>query len=796
MFEEALPLIQEAGTRRAAARVLGSLAGVTKRMGDLDTSLRYYERALATARQVGDRTNEMRILNGIGGLHMHRRDYSAALEIFEQALPLVSGLKNKHYEAVLLQNIGRSYMSVGEHERARDHFLRRLALSREMGNKRWTLTALLDLVTVEKRTDRLEEAARYLEEARPLAEALDDPYAEAGLSLAEAGLLLEKGDATGAIAAAERSLKLQEKAGATDRRGGTLLLQARALGEGGQLAAAEKSLSDARRWAEERSDEVTQAAALTRLASIHRGQEKIALARSELERAIELLEKTRSRLVLPEYRETFLASVMEPFTALVGLLAESDPESAFEIMERGRARAFLDLLNETRLEIRRGVPPELLERQRSLLARMDSLEEKIREAEGGEAPREKAAELQDSEREYETVLRQIRSSSPSFARAHATATAGIQRIRESLGPSSALIEFLYGSDETFAALLTRDRLSISRLGSPSEIGKLVDSGLEALKTAARPAGEWRESGERIYRALLDPVLKGATRNISRLIIVPDGPLWHVPFEALLLPKDGAFLIERFEVTYAPSASVFLALESLPEGRQRASDSLLAFADPSPIGKFPPLPHGREEVEALRSWFPADRATIRSGDRATTAALRQEELDRYSVLHFATHAVIDPASPARSSLILASEEGAGRISVREIFNFDLDANLVVLSACETSLGRVLRGEGMQGMVRAFMTAGADSVMASLWRVADDSTAVLMREFYEGYRKRGLGKSAALRQAKLSYLRKQSREGAPGTGAVPGVTRGVIIESAPADRAHPYYWAGIVLHGLPD
>jgi len=190
-------------------------------------------------------------------------------------------------------------------------------------------------------------------------------------------------------------------------------------------------------------------------------------------------------------------------------------------------------------------------------------------------------------------------------------------------------------------------------------------------------------------------------------------------------------------------------------------------------RFLPLPSSREEVLEIGGLFPPDRRTLRLGRQATEASVKRERLTDYRILHFATHAVMDEEVPALSGVVLSlvdTGEEDGVLRMNEIFNLHLDADLVVLSACQTGLGKLVKGEGMVGLTRAFLYAGSPRVVVSLWEVNDLAMPEFMKKFYDGIR-RGENAATALRRAKLAMLQSDS----------------------PAYH-HPYFWAPFVLVGL--
>ena len=268
-------------------------------------------------------------------------------------------------------------------------------------------------------------------------------------------------------------------------------------------------------------------------------------------------------------------------------------------------------------------------------------------------------------------------------------------------------------------------------------------------------------------------------SVQHLLIVPDGPLHFVPFETLTLPAAGTLLVERFDVSYLPSAASVLQ-QSAPARRwawpwQRA---LVAFGDPAPAASYPletvqwpPLPYAAEEVRRVARALPG-RGEIHLGADARKEFVTDGRLRAVPVVHFSTHAVADTRDPDRSRILLAPRVPGGPadyLFLRDVNDLDLTGvGLVTLSACETARGKVVRGEGVEDFSRALLAAGAAAVVTTLWDVADRPGAEFMTQFYASA-SGGRATADALRQAKLQFLRSQLA------------------------WTHPYYWAGYLLTG---
>jgi CHAT domain-containing protein len=285
--------------------------------------------------------------------------------------------------------------------------------------------------------------------------------------------------------------------------------------------------------------------------------------------------------------------------------------------------------------------------------------------------------------------------------------------------------------------------------------------------------EHRELGAKLYQLLLQPAAT-QLQGKSKLIIVPDSSVNSLPFEALIAENgEGAdnkdneqllfvpYLVKNYTITYSPSASVLVMLEkarALHSQRASSPGPLLAFGDPSPMPDgFNRLTHSAEEVQKIAGivGMALSSDAVNLQEKATKKHLREMDLSRYRMLHFATHAVLsEPVQRITQPALVLSSAGADSpydsfLQMGEIFNLRLNADLVVLSACDTGRGKSYRGEGVVGLTRSFMYAGTPSVVASLWRVSDESTSRFMEFFYRNL-KEGRPKAEALRLAKIELM----------------------------------------------
>jgi CHAT domain-containing protein len=347
-----------------------------------------------------------------------------------------------------------------------------------------------------------------------------------------------------------------------------------------------------------------------------------------------------------------------------------------------------------------------------------------------------------------------------------------------VGPREALIAFHVGATQSTAWVIRRAGVATSRLPGRAELTRLVEAAQPGWQDPAQDATSALRQLARVVIGPLEPALEGATR----VIVIPDGVLHAVPFAALP-DASGRALVERLAVAYAPSAGSYLYLRAHARGAGNGAVAIgnprMALSGPSPtraddlrrLAWLKPLPYSGDEVRAIGDVF-GEAGRVLEQNLATEAAVRSPEVANAAIVHFATHAFLDDDQPGRSGLALtAVPPGSdGVLQAREIYRLKLHAALVTLSACQTARGRMVTGEGMLGLSRAFFYAGADSVMATLWDVNDASTARFMTLFYRQIQ-RGAAIDAALRDTQ----RRMARD--------------------PAFK-HPYYWAPFVAIGHAD
>jgi CHAT domain-containing protein/Tfp pilus assembly protein PilF len=896
-YNQALTLEQELGNRAREAMVLSNIGIVFSDLSENQKALDFYDRTLSIQREIGDRNGEQFTLNNIGivyddlGEKLSALDYynqslqiqrdlgaqedaitlnnigvvymdigenQKALDYLNQALRLRRIAGDHRGQAQSLSNIGRVYSELGDIQRSLDHFTQALSLRREVGDRRGEAITLNNIGVAYRTLDDNQKALEYLNQALLLGRTVGNRQGE-GKTLRNIGLIYSK------IGERQKALDVFNQALALFRAVGDRLGDARTLNDLGKVhddrgeeAKAIEYYHQSLSLAREVGDRQTEVTSLFLIARYERNRGELSAARSRSELALNIIESLRAKIASPELRATYFASRQEFYQFHVDLLMRlhkafpnrGHDAEAFHASERARARSLLELLAEAHADIRQGVDPILLERERTLQLRLNAKSERqIRlrgsepaKAQVGGVTKEIAAletDIKALTTEYQQAQAQIRVKSPRYAALTQPRPLSLKEIQQLLDPDTLLLEYALGEERSYLWAVTPTTLESFELPKRSQVEAAAKRVYQLLTARSqRPASETSEVRQaRIDHAdaeypkaaadLSEILLKDVSAHLrgKRLVLVADSALQYIPFAALPEPASinttrgvaNSPLLINHEIVNLPSASTLAMLRQDLSGRRPAPKAVAVFADPvfdkddvrvksavatfepttqsTPLNRnvstgdidramedldgntrFPPLrltaAHWEaEEISKLVSVRERMLALDFAANRLTATS---PELSKYRIVHFATHAFINSAHPELSGIVLSlvNERGEpqdGFLRVNEIFNLKLPAELVVLSACQTGLGKEVKSEGMIGVTRGFMYAGAARMVVSLWSVDDRATSALMARFY----KRLLGgkqlpPSAALRGAQIEMWKKTAWKA-------------------------PYFWAGFIFQG---
>jgi CHAT domain-containing protein len=658
-----------------------------------------------------------------------------------------------------------------------------LALTRKIGDRRNEAQVLIDLALVSQRADRRSaESAEYAEQAAAIAREIQSPTIEIPALNQWASALLEAGDPAAARDRLQDALAVI--ADVEEHRDEPYVLSnlGRAQALLGQPDEAERTL----RVAAARAD----ADGLTRVRWVARLQLAGLLAKhdpdaatAQFEDGLAVLEERQTNVLL----EGFRAGALDPSRAdsdpydryVTFLMDRGDSAGAFYAAERERARVFLDALSGARDAIAAAVPADFKEAENAALRKISTAQAELRSSPPAARRAALLAAIEADETQLRTLRVRLAADRPALAHArYPTLSPAADLQSRVLAPDEALVSYFLGTARSVCWILTRDRMTAVTLPPRDEIERSIRAALEELRD---PSVTAPKSLAPLTHALGIDAVSGLAGGLH-LIVVPHGILYDVPFE-VLPGADGRPLIERFPISYAPSASTLAFFRTLPPPEKSAT-TLVAIGDPvvrgggasttrqadlSHVDLLSPLPNSRSEIRGIASLF-GSHVRVLEAAHATEAELFAGGADQAVMLHFATHGLIDEMRPERSGLVLTANppRDDGLLQTREIYGLTLHASLVTLSGCQTALGQNVTGEGMIGLTRAFFYAGARAIVASLWDVEDEATSRLMQQFYRNIRD-GEPIDVALQHAKLSFIK------------------------AGGHAARPFVWASFVVSG---
>lgn len=826
---QALTLFRELNDRAGLANTLNNIGGIHLTLGDYRKALEYFGQALELRRALGHRQEESIALNNLGRVHGLLGEAQKALDYHRQALKIRRELGNRLMEAASLNNIGLVYDWLGEKDKVLEHYKQALELFRAADDRNLEATALNNiggfyLNTLKDSKTALDYYTRALEIRRGLGQPID-----LAIMLDNIGHLYNtSGESRKALEYHREALEIRRKSGHRLGEAASLNNIGAAYYAMREFSAALDYFNQALKLYRSLGDRSREAVALYGLAMIERDRGNLDQARTWMESSLDIVESLRAGVASQPLRASYLAQKQdyyEFYTDVLIRLHQRDPSkghdlAAFETSERARARSLLELLAEARIDVEQGISPELKQRERAAHLRIAQIQGQLIQADLQAQPdrtKELEEELKQADAEREQLRTEIRQRHPRYAELQYPAAPKLKDIQSQLDDRTVLLEYALGQTTSFLFAVTRKDLLVVRLPAASALADEVKA-LRAVITS-RPQRSEFEKQIRHSRKLFQDVLEPAGKLLAgkqKLIIVPSGILHYLPFEVLLTkgeqkslatmtPGQLPYLVRDYAISYVPSAAVLASLQDRP-AKSTVNKAFLAFADPVYENQPEFLPalaqpnlrgvfddekpwrlgrliESRREVEQISALFPKDQVLLLLGEEAREEnAKTAGRFNQFRFVHFATHGLLNEQRPSYSGLILSlarnenpqptireQQSEDGLLQAYEIFNLKLNADLVVLSACETGLGKEVKGEGLVGLAHAFFYAGTPSLVVSLWKVQDRSTSDLMVNLYREIG-RTQTKSDALRQAKLRLIQ-QNR------------------------YAHPYYWAPFVLTGDP-
>jgi CHAT domain-containing protein len=756
--QKSLKLWMELNDKQGQAQALLRTGYTRMSMGQVDDARSAYEESLRLFEELKLYRQQAFVLSALGTLYSQTGDKQQAIAYYDQASTICKNIEDPYIKAELNAGQGYVYYELGDMDQALSHYKEASALYSNLSDP-WSVAALhLSIGKIYLAMDREQDALNQYQSGSALIRALSNTRLQASL-LSQTGEVYERlGDNQKALANFFEALTLSRQ-GKDPRAEATALYNiGRSRAALGQKQQAASDFKRALALSQKISDRFTESVTLASMARLERDRGDLNSARQIIESAVRAMESLRSNVESRDLRTSYFATIRKNYELYVDILMQLDKQqpahgyinTAFEISERARARALLDSLGEKQPE-----------------GSVDSL---------------RLAELQTKLLDANTVT----------------------------------LEYMLGDDRSYGWLVTLTEIQSFELPPRAEIEQHVHRYYELL-TAKQPrpgetieqvtprvkASEAELANEtaQLSKLLIMPI--AASLGTKRLLVVLDGGLQRIPFQVLTV--EARPLLLDHEIVNEPSASTLALVLQSNEKRKPAPRTVAVFADPvfdiadsrlrvhqdSPprepgtdltralrdVGledqDIPRLPSSRREAESIMSEVPWGTGLKALGFDASRTTVARQDLAQYRIVHLATHALLNNDHPELSGILLSlinsdGERQDGFLRLQDIYKLKLPVDLVVLSACQTGLGKDIRGEGLISLTRGFFYAGASGVVASLWKVDDDATAELMKHFYREMFENGRSPAAALREAQLK-MRQTSR------------------------WQDPYYWAGFVIQG---
>ena len=846
---KALALYEALGDKATIPGLLNEIGQIYAARGNPQEALAYYRKSLSTAEALGDKKKMAYALNNIGALVSTRGNYLDGIEYYRKSLAIYEEIGEKDLIASPLNNIGSSYRLLGDNVRALEYYQRALELSEATDHKQAIASTLAQIGQIHFSQGNYSQALEYYMKALKLIEpegfkgeiiylnhfignvhlarkdyALALAHYEKSLSLNEAigqnsitahslmnigHALFLKGDHARALDYFKRGLELSKKLGelspSTNAELGLSTVYAAQGNHAAALEAAERALVLASQM--QKPDVMWMSHNF--IGQSHRALGNLDRARQSFTNAIGVIEKIRTGLVGGEQEtQRFFEDKLAPYHSMIELLLETKSfEDALSYAERAKARTLLDVLSSGRINVNKAMTLQEQEREQALREELVLLNSQLLQAsqqnQQGNVSALKAR-LENARLEYEAFEANMYAAHPELrVQRGASLPLTIEEVEKLLPDGkTALLEYVVGEKSSYLFVINRAAgerkraaIKVYRLNLNGK--ELADAAENFRQQLAARDLTLKASALRLYDHLIKPA-ENQLKGVDKLIIVPDGALWNLPFQALDRGQD-RYLLDDFAVSYAPSLSVLremrrkgaeFALErqrSTSSFAQKTSSDLLALGNPvlnfQALAKnsllredeLGPLPSAELEVNTIGLLYGRNRSRVLVKDNATEEEVKAEA-EKYRLLHFATHAILDDRNPMYSRIMLARAADKkledGQLEAWELMKFDLKAEMIVLSACQTARGRVSAGEGMIGMSWALFVAGSPTVVVSQWKVDSDRTTELMIQFHQNLLRRKRNQPATTRAEALRSAALKLRHG---------------------KYSHPFYWAGFVLIG---
>lgn len=788
--QKALPYLEGLGLKNNTSITISNIAHIYTELGLYENALRYYKKSLELQKEFNNVNNLAAIYRGIGHAQKESGNYDQALISYTKSLEYSRQSGDKAKVASILNNIGLLYKNLGEYEKALEYYNESLAIKRaaDIQNPNFLSSTIRNLGHLYWVMEDIDNAEKYFKEALALRKEYGNPLQIAASLNNMAMLAIQKNNFAGAKAYTDEIFAIGDSTGSIKTLGNANQFYGKIYAKQGQN---EKALSYFRKEYNFSKEIGTteQLESLRRLARQFDAMDSDSAVYYG-EKAINLIEEHRTNVgMVSDIKASFLKQYSDFYIEVASwfLTYSDDKNGAFHRMEQAKARALSDELLKARKDVSSSLPDSVQIERRKKKQRIDSLYTALEITSSSEKRNEIQNRIKEEELEYASFENSLQQKFPLLESLQLPEAITLEDARQLLDPKTAVLEYAISKNHLIIYFISSDEVKTHQFTFSD--GEAVDKKLTDLVSQYKssilsniPIGQLRPASNKLYDRLLAP-FEEEISNYENLLIVPDGALAYLPFEALI--AGDRYLVQNYNIKYEPSLTSLTLLQSPDNGSYSGELLAVAASDFSTSKKnrlfrgnnLSTLPSTLMEVDSIATKF--SNPTVMKDDELSEAEFKEViNNNSYRYIHLATHGMIDENNPARSGLVLsgdssltASQLDDGMLRSSEIMSLNLNTDMVVLSACNTGLGELVDGEGILGMQRSFFQAGASSVVVSLWNIYDRSTASFMNNFYTsiksyeqkegwidgmmrwvGWKKRAIfgPKDKALRRAKLKMI----------------------------------------------
>lgn len=811
IFEKALQIWEKIDDDAGKAMCLTKAAYEFRDSGLTEKSLAYFNAALLLQRKINDPLGESVTLSYLCRLYNDTQKFQEGFEACRTSLN-ISKDTNPINDYLTYLNFGALYENTGDSDNSIRNYqtsLERASLVKEFLNPIRVANVKGNIAIILHIQKKFDEALNYYQEVISVSEKVKRPIFTAYFCKQASFVYLDLNQYDKALEYAQKSLSILRQVDPR-RRQGALNAVGKSYEALGQFDKAREMFIEAVEVNRQNKDLYAKATSLYNLAQLEKKSGNLEKASDAVHEAVNHSEIIRAKLLGKNQRSTYLGILKKYYDLEIELLADLYEknhdagylEKAWQQHEKVRARSLLENFLENGFNLNQIVPKEFFQKEQTLLESVAEAETKRTEAKKTNnlnAQKEAEANLQKSLDDYQVLQEEVRRNNPKFSEINQLQNFTFADAQKTLDESTSILEFSLGDNQSYAWLIGKNSVKMAKLPSRNDLNKTARDFYSALTD--RNSATENSSIEKsllLSQQILQPFYDDLSKT-KRLVVIADGSLQLIPFSALSLSTEKYQpLVETIETVSLPSFSSFVYLRENKTVRRLNTDKTLAiFADPVfysnderfaknkvnqknfekldknsdalaqtlrdfGIEKLSRLPFSRIEAEEIEKFAP-QQTTLAMGTKASRSKFLSGDFSNYRFLHFATHGFLNQQNPDLSGLVLSlydekRQPQNGFLRVIDLYSLRLNADLVVLSACQTGLGKDVDGEGIVGLTRGFMYAGASGIVSSLWRVEDRATAELMKHFYYAMLKENKSPSAALQYAQ-NKLRQTPRFNKP-------------------------------------